>query len=332
MFIRSFVFFIISIFSSNLFALVKIESIKQSGLQDRGSVRVYLSSPYDIKKTQLMYGDDYVEILIPDSFIIPATKKIFKPSSAKSSVSRIEAELLNGTKVSVKIFFKTGIDLIKNTAELKQLGRDIVFSYSTKLDSEPKLIADLAEDAESISTENNVKEIKKETNKEELISKPSSLIVPEKKTSVLEKENKTAAKDVKEFNFFWSFLKMLMALVFLIGIFILGAYLVKKYLKTPISLYGRVLNDPNIKIEHKLGLELGKNLYIIRVEGERHLIGSSKEAITYLSRLKDNPLKSDFEEKVQKNSILLANSENKIENEEKLKSRLKDRIKDKRNL
>lgn len=314
----------LTLFSSNLFALVKIESIKQSGLQGRGSVKIYLSSSYDIKNVELMFSDDYAEILIPDSFIIPATKKIFKPSSAKSSVLRMEAELLNGTKVSIKIFFKTTIDIIKKSAELKQVGKDIVFFYSTKAEADP---------TSSIVEEEKIDDSKVSTkeNSEEEINSTKEGLSNEMKQVTSEEEVKTV-KNVNEYSFFWSFLKMITALIFLIAIFILGTFLVKKYLKTPISLYGRVLNDPNIKIENKLGLELGKNLYIIKVEGERHLIGSSKEAITYLCKLKDTPLNSNFEEKVQKNSILLANSEEKMEQEEKLKSRLKDRIKDKKNL
>lgn len=324
MFLRNISILVLTLFSSNLFALVKIESIKQSGIQGRGSVRVYLSSSYNIKNVELMYGDDYAEILVPDSFIIPATKKIFKPSSASSSVLRMEAELLNGTKVSIKIFFKSSIELIKKTAELKQLGKDIVFYYSTKAEPEETVTSNIVEKEEETKLD-----IKAESNVENKINIPSDVVATETQNIVTKKE----LKNVNEFSFFWSFVKMIVVLIFLIAIFILAAYLAKKYLKTPISLYGRVLNDPLIKIENKLGLELGKNLYIIKVEGERHLIGASKEAITYLCKLKETPVvASSFEEKVQKNSLLLANSEDKVEQEEKLKSRLKDRIKDKKNI
>lgn len=320
LFFKYFLLVIVFMFSTSIFAIVKIENIKQGGSEGKGIVRIYMSSNYNLDKIELSYGKDYAELIFADAFIIPATKRIFKASSAKASVLRMEAELLNGTKVSVKIYFKLPIDLIKQGAELKLIGSDVAFYYQTKnFDIKTPASTDIVKN--EIKNEGNFKEAKKD------------ILAPQKSETYIDEEiiEDTTEHKSNTPSLFWSFVRMIMVLIFVVGVFILGVYFFKKYYKGPISLYGKAVIDPNIKVIGKLSLEFGKNIYIISVGGQKHLIATSKDRVSYLSMLNKN--EATFEEKLDQESILLAGSKStQVSNSQKLSVSLKDRLKEKKNL
>jgi len=311
--------------SFNLNALVKVENVRQGVAgKGRGLVRVNLSNPVELSKVELSYGQDFVELIIPEAFIIPASKRVFNPSSARSSVLRIEAEMLKGTRVSVKIFYRLAIDIVKSTAELKQEKNDIVFYYSTVKDEKTVLKAD--KDTSSIelkSTEFIEPNIIQEASKSELVTSKNNITDKTDKESF--KANKFESKEAS-ISLFWSFIKMLMVLVFIIAIFLIGVYFFKKYFKGSLALYGKKLIDPNIKILGSLSLEFGKTIYIVKIASETHLIGCSKDRLTYLNKLSEE-IKIEDEQMPERSNQLST-----YDASESLKTRLKDRLREKKKL
>jgi len=318
---RYIIIFLSFLFCFNLHALVKVENVKQGVAgQGKGLVRISLSNATDLSKVSLNYADDFVEIIIPEAFIIPASKKVFNPSSSKSSVLRIEAEMLKGTKVSVKIFYRLAIDIVKSRAELKQENKDIVFYYSTVKAEKPSVIEDkvliLATQQDEKS---EIKEPKTESikNTQTNSSETSNLFI---------NHNKSETKK-EGISLFWSFVKMLMVLIFIIAIFLISVYFFKKYFKGSFALYGKKLVDPNIKILGSLSLEFAKTIYIVKIAEEKHLIACSKDRVTYLSKLADdtnidNTLLEDLN-----HSGSFKSTHNSTDT---LKTRLKDRLREKK--
>lgn len=315
-------FILFILLSYNLNALVKVENVRQGVAgQGRGLVRVNLSNAVELSKVELSYGDNFVELIIPEAFIIPASKKVFNPSSAKSSVLRIEAEMLKGTKVSVKIFYRLAMDIVRSKAELKQEKNDIVFYYSTVKEEKPVIEEPVAS-----------KEVKKVEAIEPVVLKEESKSINIKEAELEKKELvkegvKFEAKEAS-ISLFWTFVKMVMVLIFIIAIFLVSVYFFKKYFKGSLALYGKKLVDPNIKILGSLSLEFGKTIYIVKVFEEVHLLASSKDRITYLNKLESAILDLSKQEDVLSQPSELSSYSSSAS----LKTSLKDRLREKKKI
>lgn len=282
------IFVLLSIGSQELLA-VKLKNVVQTGTGKSGTINIEFNNHYSKSDISINYSADRVDLIIPNAFVVPV-KKIFKSSSSKSAVAKMEAANISGRSLRLSIYFRgVPIDIIKKTAKLTSEGNVISFNYFTSMGA---------------VTEAQEQEKENEQKKEE-VRTPPPVPAPEVKADVkniiaepVKVEQKTSLMPTvkKYFLALTRFFKVAI-LVILLGLVVFALfYVLRKFSNKPYvnepdeKIFGstKVQNDPGIKVVSKLEMEKDKMLYVIEVMGERMLIASGKDYVTMLSRLQND--------------------------------------------
>ena len=288
-----------SIGSQDLFA-VKLKNVTQTGTGNSGSVKIEFNNDYNKSNISLNYSADKVELIIPNAFVVPV-KRVFKSSSAKSSVIKMEAANISGRSLRLSIYFRSiPIDIIKKTAKLTDDGNVVTFSYATSAE-------------EAIAAAVAKPQTPPEPVVEPAVAKQEPIVVKaEKKEDKKKEENiQEPAKDdgvpllakiKKQALALAGFFKI--AVLFILLCFVVYAllYIVRKYSRTTFidktddqPVFGSTkvtrskpqMLSSDIKVINSLEIEKDKKLYVVEVMGERMLIGSGKDYMSMLSRLQN---------------------------------------------
>ena len=309
------------LFPSIAHALVKLKDVSQSGMGNTGTIRIEMNGSYERSKIKVNYESDHLSLIMPDAFIIPI-KKIFKSSSAKSSILKMEASMVPSTKrsggtVKLNIYFRVPIDTIKKTGLLSGRGNILTFSYKTLSDTKEVVPAAQAvvetKIPEAKGPTPSIPESGLQDNGDNTIKKDA---VAEAKTKEI--EEKIGEAQVKTDRNIWTRVLSLRGLIFklvkigavLIGVIVLlflALFFFKKRSeqscnvsssKQPASV-SRPTTSPDmidllrtntafgnsIKVLSSFSLEDDKRLHIIEIMGERLLIGTSKNSISMITKL-----------------------------------------------
>jgi flagellar biogenesis protein FliO len=298
--LKKLVLLLLFLLPSFVFGMVRIQDIVQGGQGEQGIVSINLKDDYDISKAKVKFLKDSVLINLPDTFILPI-KRVFRPSSPRSSVVKIDAQIKSSESVDVIIYFRSKyFNAIKKTYKLEKEKNNILFKYS--------IVAPVNE-VKAKKEEINNKEIKKEEIKEN--SKKESLKSLEKLNK--EKVKEDASLDLKQFktrknpNSFstWRIIKLVFIFLGIFGLIFISVILSKKYFSSPsYSIFNnkkelKEIRDNNlIKIVERKKLSYFKTLYVIEVLNEKFLISETRTKIKLISKLKEiNISSSSYEDK-----------------------------------
>jgi len=310
---------------SNDALAIKLRNVIQSGTGSSGSIKIDFNKDYSRSDITVNYFADRAELIIPNAFVVPV-KRVFKSSSDKSSVTKIEAANISGRSLKLSIYFRNiPIDVIKKTAKLTGKGNIISFNYLTTLNEA-------------------VAEVPKQQPEQEPVKTPAIAQVAQAPITDIKPENKKIAEPaikVEERSAFVSTLKKyitaltgffkLAVLIVLLGFGVFILFLVvRKYAggtivnKAHNKSFGLSKNkdDSGIKILNNLELEKGKTLYVIEVMGERMLIASGSNYVTMLSRLENDA-------KTGQGYLFNNQSDSNVDNEQQaavMRTRLKDKL------
>ncbi|MFH1224143.1 MAG: flagellar biosynthetic protein FliO [Pseudomonadota bacterium] len=262
--------------SSVSFAAVKVKNISQTGSGTSGTIKIELNGKYSDANVKTSYTADRVDFTLSNAFVLPV-KRIFKSSSPKSSITKIEANQIPGKSVRVSVYFKgVPMDVIKKTAELTSDGGFVVFNYNTSLNA-PAAPAPQPAKTQAASEAATAKAI--EDNGEDT-DKTAAVKTVDNKEVVSAKAKTWGMATV------WKFVKFifLIALVFvcLFAVF----YLFRRYssgVKKAVSPAASHIGNIRVITSHELAH--GKTLHVIEVLGEKLLIASGKDSITMLAKL-----------------------------------------------
>ena len=128
------IFIFLSIGSQDLMA-VKLKSVVQTGTGKSGNIRIEFNNRYSKSDITVNYLADRVDLIIPNAFVVPV-KRVFKGSSSKASVIKMEAANISGRSLKLSIYFRgIPIDIIKKTAKLTSDDNIVSFNYFTSLDA-----------------------------------------------------------------------------------------------------------------------------------------------------------------------------------------------------
>jgi len=290
-----FLAFVLS-FPSLAFSLVRLKGVTHSGHGTQGTIKVEFNGNYDSKKSSLTLLEDRAEITIPEAFVIPV-KRVYKPSSNSSSVIKMEVNQIPGNTVRLSVFFRVPMSIIKNSAKLSGTSNSVILNYSIDapaLESNTPVASSTKESdskSEPESTDNSNIDEPKAINKENIktvqsdISNNDESFLDEKKN--IKKESSSG--------FGLAIARMLGALLIVIGLFLAGVYLFKKYLSGGISLGMKKKNfDTPIKMISTVALAPGKTLYLVDVMGEKLLLSAGKDGLQLVSKI--NPIISGNDE------------------------------------
>lgn len=306
------------LFLGDAYGLVKLKNVTQKGAGNTGSIRIEFNGTYRASKAELEYKSDRVEILMKDAFTLPANR-VFKVSSEKSSVSKMTSKLTPGNLVKLSIFFRTPIEIIKQTGKLSSDNNLLIFTYKVVAD-EPVATEEVKTDDASAQKEDkpldayyqamNQENVIEDNGGKEKIE--SAGIIDEKQPE--QDSLQSYSSNIKKL---WRFLKGLLVIVlvvmFSIGIF----YLYKRYssgisenmglsfgekfdapdrnrevkpkkdpFKDTISTNNiNSMNKTDIRVLSSLELSHDKTIHVVEYAGEKMLIATSKDGVTMLSRL-----------------------------------------------
>jgi len=277
------------VYPSVCLGTVRIKNVSQTGSGSTGTIKIELNGKYNASNAKLSYAPERVDITLPDAFVLPV-KRVFKSSSAKSSVAKIEAVLMPGKSTRVSVHFRNvPIDVIKKTGDISSDGNSIVFNYSTSLDAKPvdatpetKVNSTVAAAVSVDQTPKTIQDNGDNLNAQKDVAGPK---VSEAGENIPTKKFGIAV--------IWKFIKF-MFLIVLVFLFLFTVfYLFRKYsgqISETISRGNRSstpmnINTGNIRVITSLELSHGKTLHIIEVLGEKMLIASGKESITMLAKL-----------------------------------------------
>ena len=315
---------LIAVIPSTAFALVRLKNVTQSGLGNLGTVKIELNGDYDRSKIKISYESDHLALIMNDAFVMPV-KKIFKSSSPKSSILKMEANMVPSTKksggtVKLNIYFRVPIETIKKTGALSGSGKIITFNY--------KMVGD-AKEATTGAIDKNTEPVNKEvsgtessttvkTEKNVISSIPTTGIQdngdqavktdPSIEAKTKEVESKITDSGEKGLlghssfrTLIFKFIKIAGGLLGVIVLLFLALFFFKKRSeqKTQAPVYKQPSmpnetflrpassNTGSIKILSSSVLEDDKKLYIIEIYGERMLIGTSKNSIAMITKIND---------------------------------------------
>jgi flagellar biogenesis protein FliO len=287
-------FVLLSVGSQELLA-VKLKTVVQTGTGKSGSIKIEFNNHYSKSDITVNYSADKVDLIIPNAFVVPV-KRIFKGSSTKSSVAKMEAANISGRSLKLSIYFRgVPIDIIKKTAKLTGDGNVVSFNYFTSMEA-----AAAAPPQEQESAKEEVKaptplpvqeavEAKAPETKVEIknvVAEPVNMGQRMSFVSIVKKYLLALARFFKV-----AILIVLLGLVVFALFYILRKFSNKPYLNEPEQkVFGstKVQNDPGIRIINKLEMEKDKTLYVIEVMGERMLVATGKDYVTMLSRLQND--------------------------------------------
>jgi len=291
---------------------VKLKNVTQTGTGNSGSINIEFNGDYNKSDITVNYTTDKVDLIIPNAFVVPV-KRIFKSSSTKSSVVKMEAANISGRSLKLVIHFKgLPIDTIKKTAKLVNKGNIVSFNYGTVVE-------------EPIAT------TKAQPEKQEqapVIAVSSPIEKTEIKSEIKHQDEPSLLSRVKKYAFALTKFFKIAILVVLLGLIVFALfYIIRKYsgndyIKKPTTdkVFGstKIQNEPplnlGIRIISSLEMEKDKTLFVIEVMGEKMLIASGKNYTTMLSRL-------NSDSKDGQGSLFNDNNEQMI-----MKTRLKDTL------
>jgi len=281
---------------------VKLKNVSQTGTGSSGTVKIEFNNDYNKSDITTNYTADRVELTIPNAFVVPV-KRIFRSSSPKSSIAKMEAANISGRSLRLSIHFRgIPIDTIKKTAKLTSSGNVVSFNYGTVVEESVAVVKPQLEKKEvqipvpapmpvASSVVNKVEdkiEIKKTEEPKEAVEN----------TSILSNIKKYAVALAKFFKM--AMLVVLLGLVVFALFYIVRKYSSNGYIKetatekvfgsTKIS--NAVPSNSGIRVISSLEMEKDKTLHVVEVMGERMLIASGKNYMTMLSRL-NNEAKED---------------------------------------
>ncbi len=301
----------LSVGSQELMAVVKLKNVTQAGTGSSGGIKIEFNNDYNKSDITVNYSADRVDLIIPNAFVVPV-KRVFKSSSAKSSVVKMEAANVSGRSLKLSIHFKgLPIDTIKKTAKLTSDNNIVTFNYGTVVEEPVAVVKTQAEKQEPVQASATTEDVKQ-------VDKPIKLIA----------EKSTILSDIKKYAFALTRFFKIAILVVLLGLVVFALfYIVRKYSSssyikevTTDKVFGstKVNNEPvvtsGIKVVSSLEVEKDKTLYVVEVMGERMLIASGKNYTSMLSRL-------NSDSKDGQGYLFNENNEQMI-----MKTRLKDKL------
>lgn len=303
-------------------ALVKIKDVTQSGVGNSGTIKIELNGDYDKSKVKIVYETDHLSLIMNDTFVMPV-KRIFKSSSDKSSVSKMEASMIPITKrsggtVKLNVYFRLPLELIKRTGSLSGNGKIVTFNYKTVSDQKDlasvvatQVQANTKEAEPTLVTEAGIQD-----NGDNTISKDP---IAEERTKNIEEKIEPLKENIKRVstfkNLLFKFVKIAGALVGLVVVVVLALFFFKKRSENKIEKKAytpsSVSYDNSIKVVNSSIIDGDKKIFVVDVYGERILVGTSRHSITMITKLK---AKEQLTE------------ETNYEQEAIMRSRLKDKL------
>lgn len=295
---------------------VKLKNVTQTGSGNSGGIKIEFNNDYNKSDITVNYSADRVDLIIPNAFVVPV-KRVFKSSSAKSSVVKMEAANISGKSLRLSIHFKgLPIDTIKKTAKLTSDGNIVTFNYGTVVEEPVAAVKPQTEKQEPVpavqaQTSVTTEDVKK-------VDEP--IKVTAERSTILSSVKKYAVALARFFKI--AILVVLLGLVVFALFYIVRKYSSNSYIKevTSDKVFGstKVNNEPvatsGIKVVSSLEMEKDKTLYVVEVMGERMLIASGKNYTSMLSRL-------NSDSKDGQGYLFNENNEQMI-----MKTRLKDRL------
>lgn len=303
-------------------ALVKIKDVTQSGVGNSGTIKIELNGDYDKSKIKVVYETDHLSLIMNDTFVIPV-KRVFKSSSDKSSVSKMEAIMIPITKrsggtVKLNVYFRLPLELIKKTGSVSGNGKIVTFNYKT--------VSDQKEAVPVVTTQvqSNTKEVDStqlpeagiQDNGDNTISKNP---ISEDRAKNIEEKTEPLKENIKRVsgfkNILFKFVKIAGALVGFVVVIVLTLFFFKKRSENKVEkkVYtpSNVSYDNGIKVISNSVIDGDKKIFVLDVYGERLLVGTSKHSITLITKLKAKEQPTE---------------ETNYEQEVMMRSRLKDKL------
>jgi len=312
----------ISLISSEDLMAVKLKNVVQTGSGNSGSIKIEFNNDYNKSDITVNYAADRVDLIIPNAFVVPV-KRIFKGSSSKSSVSKMEAANISGRSLKLSIHFRgIPIDTIKKTAKLTSNGNIVSFNYGTVVEEPIAVVKPQPEKQEQVQPQVQAPIPTPVLSKTADVKKLDEPIKPvEAKPALLSQVKKYALALARFFKM--AILVVLLGLIVFALFYIVRKYSSNNYVKdvTTDKVFGStkvMQNEPvlnaGIRIVTSLEMEKDKTLYVVEVMGERMLLASGKDYMTMLSRLNNDS-------KEGQGSLFNDNNEQMI-----MKTRLKDKL------
>jgi hypothetical protein len=313
--------FLVLLVPSSASALVRLKNVTQSGRAEVGSINIEFTARYDASDIKTEYYADHVSLIIKDAYTTPPSKRVFKSSSPKSSVLRMEASMIpiskkNSATVRLNIYFRIPIDTIKKTDSLSSEGNFVKYKYKI-VAPEPILEADTK--TEELIKSNTIKEASstKEALRDDTLISDNELkseTTASKKDLIIPKsEAINTEKSLRASSLLFRALKILAIMVAILVLLYLAVFFFKKYFQNKPRIYTAPNRPYNTNINHVKNktstssvsepdnvfskdinvistseLEDGKKLYLVEVEGEKILIGSSKDSLNMVAKLAKN--------------------------------------------
>ena len=284
----------LSLGSQELLA-VKLKSVVQNGTGKSGNIKIEFNNHYSKSDITVSYLADRVDLIIPNAFVVPV-KRVFKSSSSKSSVAKMEAANISGRSLRLSIYFRgVPIDIIKKTAKLTGEDNVVSFNYFTTMDT---VVAAQEQEQEKekeelktatpvpVQAANQVQAQEANTDAKKIVTEP---IKVEQKSSLM--------STVKKYFLALTRFFKVAILIVLLGLIVFALfYVLRKFSNNPFvdksdeKVFGstKAQNDTSIRIISKLDMEKDKTLYVVEVMGERMLIAAGKDYVTMLSRLQND--------------------------------------------
>ena len=295
---------------------VKLNNVVQTGTGNSGSIKIEFNNDYNKSDITVNYAADRVDLTIPNAFVVPV-KRIFKSSSTKASVVKIEAANISGRSLRLSIHFKgIPIDIIKKTVKLTGSGKVVFFNYGTVVE-EPVVVKTQPEKQEQLPIVNTNDKIDIQADIKK-IDAPVKVVT--ERPALLSTVKRYVLALAKFFKV--AMLIVLLGLVVFALFYIVRKYSSNSYIKEKAidRAFGstKIQNDTavnsGIRIISSLEMEKDKTLYVVEVMGEKMLIASGNGYTTMLSRLNNDS-------KEGQGSLFNDNNEQMI-----MKTRLKDRL------
>jgi flagellar biogenesis protein FliO len=302
------------VFPSAANALVRLKNVSQSGTGSTGTIRIELNGDYDRSKVKIDYETDHISFMMNDAFVMPV-KKVFKSSSAKSSVLKMEASMVPSTKrsggtVKLNIYFRVPIETIKKTGLLSGRGNVLNFNYKTAGEVKETAVTATNDEPSGQSDtqapsipESGIQDNGDQNIKPNVVAEARTKDIESKLSGGEEQPDSASGEETglwtKIMVFKGMLLKFIKIAAVLLGVVVflfLGLFFFKRYSEqkgsssstitdfSGLSKANTMLNT-GIRVINSFDLEEDKKLYIIEVSGERMLIGSSKQSVTMITKL-----------------------------------------------
>jgi flagellar biogenesis protein FliO len=260
-------------------ALVRVKDIIQYGKGKNGIIELRLTSSYDSSKITTNFTDEYLELVLKDTFVIPVSKT-YSPSSPKSSVLKMELLQVPTNSVRARVYFRVDIDIIRNTAKLNTSGNKIIVNYSIEKNAKPIQVAS------SVVHEVEEKSSKEQIEEKSVLQKASNIKVTPSKSDTP--------------SMFFTLVKVIATLSFVLALFFIGIFVFKKYfwklssklkgVKTPKNSF-----NSDFAIAANYFIAPKKQLVVVEVEGKRLLIGVTEQNINLIIDLTESNILEEEE-------------------------------------